>query len=555
MNLLLLPLSFIPKSDALVEINRIRDHNFSYFDFQIGDIVRLPDGKPISVGKRPEEGLLERGLVEGAFAMSETGNVPVYSAPPSVLVKMLPNRTNGTAIIINGVTNRLFDAETISDIELGDRSGEKGYLFSLKDYGCLVNGIYDVNIDVPNDRTNRHWKFALINGLNFEFEDSAYIFAPKGTIRYDSALKVKSEDAFLENDKEKNTFNFLIDAEHDTLHFSVDNLRLMIDVPMFAYKFDDGPWETQHPSDIWYTDFPKKIYIRYLAEKLKLIVDEKNNEEEARREITYEKLKSGLFECDVTWLRSWFSRNEAKKKVYVELSGSKQHFVDVVTKSIIVSSIIKGDFKKGTLIGSFDIIGKSNYFADISYNGSILANKIPIINGQLEFPADLLSGKYEVAVFEEELDNGGFNTTYYYPLQTFIRDLINPADLRGKNIRIRYIKNGIDSIFKIPLRHSYKVVNLRRHDKQDRHNYIGDLIDDTLKKVLLKVNVYIPDLNQLQYSSITFFDEYGDLVELLYDHKTGEIVSEEQNGLRPSEKYRRYECLFSDEYFFGFDFV
>ncbi len=71
---------------------------------------------------------------------------------------------------------------------MGDRSGETGYILNLSDYGCTEDGLFNVAVDVPNDRTNRFWQFVLINGISFEFEDAPYIFKSKGTIRFMEAF-------------------------------------------------------------------------------------------------------------------------------------------------------------------------------------------------------------------------------------------------------------------------------------------------------------------------------------------------------------------------------
>lgn len=547
--------SFTPISAALIETRRLRSLVFSYFNFQTGDIVRLPDGKPISVGKKVEEGLMQRGLVEGIYATFDEMRIPVYNAIPSVMAKILPKRSNGTAVSINGVVKHLFDAETISDIELGDRSGEKGYLFNLKDYGCSASGIYEVCVDVPNDRSNRRWKFALINGLKYDFEDAPYIFKPAGTVKFDPSLQVLPEDDFIQDDPERNTYNFQITANHDSLRFNIEHINIALDVPMFSYRFDGGLWATQRPAELWHSEFPKMICIKYPSDKMKLIMDDQDSEDEEEQEATYERLKTkGIFECDVTRFRSWFDREKALKRILLEFPGVKRAFIDVITKSVVVSSIIKGDFEKERLIGSFDIIGKSNYCADISFGSLVLAEKVPIVEGHLEFASDMHNGKYTVSVFEVEDDNSGFGGNNYYLLKTCDCDLINPSDLSGKNIRIRNLKKGADSVFALRLAYSYSIRMLQKLQKGDRHRYTGELINNNLRNTPYKVNVYIHDIIQLKNMTITYIDEYGDPAALLFDHRNGEIVLEEQHGLRPAEKYRRYEYLFDDEYIFGFEF-
>ena len=92
----------------------------------------------------------------------------------------------------------MFDFDTIV-LELKDGSDEIGYLIKLSDYGCTKDGLYQVYIDVPNDRTNRNWSFVLINNIYYEFEEAPYIFKTKGSIILNNDLNIKSLRRDIEN--------------------------------------------------------------------------------------------------------------------------------------------------------------------------------------------------------------------------------------------------------------------------------------------------------------------------------------------------------------------
>ena len=59
--------------------------------------------------------------------------------------------------------------------------------------------------------------------------------------------------------------------------------------------------------------------------------------------------------------------------------------------------------------------------------------------------------------------------------------------------------------------------------------------------------------DSLRYYSLLFWDEYdNDYLEFIYDSQKRCLVKEEEPGLRPSEKYRRYKMLYeSDMFFYG----
>ena len=59
--------------------------------------------------------------------------------------------------------------------------------------------------------------------------------------------------------------------------------------------------------------------------------------------------------------KSWFGREHTARKIYVSLPGDEKPrlFQQVVTKSLLVSALLKGDFEKNKLVGEFDIVGNS----------------------------------------------------------------------------------------------------------------------------------------------------------------------------------------------------
>ncbi|MDR1691396.1 MAG: hypothetical protein LBR35_00975, partial [Rickettsiales bacterium] len=147
---------FTPVSEAVEDTQIVGDLVFTYYNFTYGDIIRLPDDKPLSVGKKVEEGLLPRGVIANAYALNDNEHLPLYSTPPSFVLIIKAGREAGTAIDVNKKRFNLFDIET-QQLDLKDRSGNIGYKFNFKDFDCCENAIYEVVIDVPNDRKERFY--------------------------------------------------------------------------------------------------------------------------------------------------------------------------------------------------------------------------------------------------------------------------------------------------------------------------------------------------------------------------------------------------------------
>ncbi|MEL1135046.1 DNA-directed RNA polymerase subunit alpha C-terminal domain-containing protein [Desulfitobacterium sp. THU1] len=553
----------IPRSDALIEMERIGDMIRSCFEFQYGDVLRLPDGKAISIGKKLEEGLLQRKSLTKAYASYEEEKLPVFSSPPTLLLKINEKRVNGTVIEINGNRYRLFDRET-TVINLEDRSGETGYILRLADYGCEGNGIYTIVVDVPNDNTHRVWKYVLINGIGYEFEEAPYIFKSKATILFNENLKINALDHGMEKNPDENSYNFEITSDHDEVRFQpsdIPNIYLHFEIPVLKWKFDDGSWNIEMPSDLWHSDFPQVIYLKYPEDRIKLSMDEllEDQTNAIEQAVSYQKSKAkGIYECDTTRFKSWLGRDKIMRTVFLETHHTRIEVMRVITRSVVLSQLIKGDYKNGELIGEFDIVGHGQYYVDISLDHphKIIAEKLPIQNGKVRIKSDLNSGLYKLAIYEDEPDDTGFGISEYYLIGEFKHNIINPYNLEGKHLEIKHLKKGLDSIFQMNLSCTYVIANLKRINNNDLHAYQGTLLINRFGRsaIAYTVNVKIINLDRLHFIELTYFDGYDD-VEFLYDRDRKIICKVEEKGLRRAVRYRRYECLYPEEYVYVIDFT
>jgi hypothetical protein len=552
-----------PRSEALIENELVNGLVRSYFEFEYGDIVRLPDGNAISIGKKMEEGLLNRKLVQGANGIMGDLSLPIYAGSPTILLKIASKRANGTMIVINDQRYRIFDQE-VTVVDLDDRTGEMGYILNLNHFECTASGIYHCYIDVPNDRTNRSWSFALLNDFSYQFEDAPYIFHSRGTIGFHDGVKLEPKDKSFQKNSDQNSYNFTIDPKIDEISFihRLKDTELLIRflVPALRWKFDNGSWNVEKPSDIWHGDMPNMIYIKYRDDKLKFSMDEDFLEEEMDYSLLFQKSKNNnLFECDMTRVRSWLGREKVLRIGYLDLPNNRTEFLRLITRSVAISCLLKVDYESDELHGSLNIVGKSNYFVDMINldTNEYIAQKLPVTNGEFTMNHTSGSGRYKVNVFEDDEDDTGFGIINYMLVESFEQTLTNPYDLSGRSIALRYIKKGRASMFQMGLGCKYAIRNLQRNPEDDRRTYKGKLSISNAKlqsPIHYDVTVNFPELDKLQYAYISFFDGYDD-VEFLYDNQQNHLVKAEQKDLTRAVRYRRYESLFPEDYVYLVDFI
>lgn len=554
---------FIPVSDAIEDYVNLNSLRMTYYTFVRGDIVSLPDGKPISVGKRIQEGLLPRGSIDGVTAGED--RVTVFSSAPSVLVKALARRTAGMAISVNGKLWKVDGNEDkIQSFELMDRSGETGYILHLSDWGCQTDGLYTVTIDIPNDRSFRQWRFMLVNGMDFRFEDAPYVFKSVGTLCTPPELAFDKTDDIEKCDSDDigNHWSFFINPDLDDVKLRYLGTDLFFAVPALSYCFQGEEWSCEYHNNVWHSEFRPVLYVRCPASRITFSLDDSSNDDEdEEHSLSFAKIQErNLFECDLNPFRSCFDRNIAKRRIYLSFPGLEKRvrFLEVYTRSIFVSGMLTENYKTGTIDGAFDIVGKANYYVDLHFKGEKLAEKIPIVDGKVSIRSKLRSGSYFAQIFEAEEDEFGFGDLVYYEIGKKTLELVNAMDLSGKCIRIVSLMKNDETQNSLQLKRDYIICGLESLDDMQGHMYSGIMIVRNRNgdgRGIFKAYLEIPELSELNKGYITFDDD-GDPTEFLYDDEKNIIVRRPQEGLPRAARYRRYnKSVYPEDYVFEYEFM
>ncbi|MBR0340895.1 MAG: hypothetical protein IJH64_01320 [Oscillospiraceae bacterium] len=554
---------FAPVSDAIEDYMNLSALRMTYYSFVRGDIVSLPDGKPISIGKKIQEGLLPRGNVDGVVAGNE--DLVVYKSAPSVLIKTQARRMAGMAISVNGKLWKADDyRDRIQSFELMDRTGETGYIIHLADWGCEKDGIYTVTIDIPNDQSFRQWRFMLINGMDFRFEGAPYVFNPIGTLCTPAGLDLRKTEDITEydSDEDGNHWSFRIVPGLPEVKLLYLETELTFAIPAVSYRFQGEEWSGQLHNSIWHSDFQPLLSVKCPSSKITFSMDDSgNDDDDMEHSITFTKhQEKDLFECDLNPFKSCFDRDIAKRKIYLSFPDLAKpvRFLEVYTRSIVVSGMLTENYDAGTIEGVFDIVGKANYYVDLYYKGEKLAEKEPVIDGKVSIKTRLRSGSYIARIYEAEDDEFGFGDLIYYEIGEKTLELVNAKDLTGKNIRIISLKKTNSTQHELRLKRTYTIYNLESLDDVQGHLYSGTMVVKNMNgegRGVFKVYLEIPSLTELNKGYITFDDD-GDSVEFMYDDERCFIVREPQDGLTRASSYRRYnKSLYPEDYVFEYEFL
>lgn len=551
------------RSSALYDTQVIDGMLLSSFHFEFEDILHLPDGHVVIVGK-PEitNSIAGKGRIEGAVCRFDDREYDLYGKLPYLVLRMKADKFPGTAVMINGKRYRLSDLD-FESFSLDDRTDDKGYYIDLNNYLEQKNDVYRIAVDIPGG-SSPHWEFVYIEGFEVDFDEAPYVFEPRGTVAFPEHITIKSIEEGCERESGINGYKFVIGEVGRTLDFVTEigskDVDISIPVPAFFIKDENGEWNSDMPVPVWHADLPDVIDLAVPHHKITLYMDDvfSDSGDSERKEEYRRNIGDDHIVCDITRFKSYLSGDDFAKKLKMRFGDVDTNLFTIIVHSKVVSLQILGDFDANDIIVNADISGKADYFVDIRKDGEVVAEKIQLINGSARLHHEIRNGIYEVEAFELVEDDSGFGGEDYYSIGIYEQEMMNPYDMTDRSFSIIQIEDRNNPQLVLPLRFNYHVLDLKKTD--DNHTYNGMMI---VRKRFFKgseiaalpVSVKFEDLNKPNYVWISFVDEYGDDTDFLYDTRRQGILQEENMYLKPLVCYRRYTSLDSEEHVYHIDFI
>ena len=555
----------IVKSSALYDSQIIGGMLFSYFNFEYEDILHLPDGHVVIVGRQDiTNSIAGKGRIEGATCFIDDKQYDLYGRVPYVVLRMKSSRFPGTAISINGKRHRLSDINYES-FSIDDKTDDTGYYIDLHDYLGDKNDVYNIAVDIPGG-ASPHWEFVYIKDFAVTFDEAPYVFEPRGTVVFPDHIKIKETKTgdFCEPEPGINGYKFNIKEIGRTFDFTTEvrdnDVRISIPVPAFFIREQGGEWNSNIPASVWHADLPDIIDLAVPYHKITLYMDDVFAESsDSERAVEYRrKIGDDHILCDITKFKSYLSGDEFAKPLRMRFGEIDTNLFTIIIHSKVISLQIFGDFDANDIIVNADISGKADYCVDIRKESEIIAEKIPLINGVAKLHHEIGNGIYEVEVFETVEDDSGFGGEDYYSIGVFDQEMMNPYDMTDRSFKIIQLEERRNALAIMPFRFNYYVFDLKK--TQDNHIYSGMMV---VRRSFFKgseiaslpVSVRFDDLNRPNYVWISFVDDYGDDIDFLYDTRKQGILQEENPLLRPMVCYRRYTFLNDEDHIYHIDFI
>lgn len=556
------------EKDAVIDSNALYDSRtagnmlISYFQFEYEDIVKLPDGHAVIVGKKEIVNTIAgKGKVDGAKCEIDGKEYALYGKIPYLVLRMKSERARGTSISINGEKHRLTDLD-YKEFSLDDRSNDTGYYMNLASViGEDADDLYRIEVDIPNS-ASKAWNFVYIRNFEVKFEDAPYVFEPRGTACFPEHVRIKWIEEGCEKENGINAYKFEVKIVNRTLDFITfageKEVLVNMLIPAFFMKDEDGEWNSEKPSPVWYSDLPDVLSLSVPYHKVKLYMEEDDSEDGDTeiRELEYRKIIGDThIECDITKFKSYLSCDDAIKQLGMKFGNVDEPLLDIMIHSSVITCQLIGDFKENSLIVDAVIQGKSQYYADVMQNGSVIAEKVPIIDGKARIAWEIENAWYDVEIFELEQDDSGFGEEEFYSLGKFNQQLLNPYDMSHRSFKVIRIEKRDDSAETMPLGYSYYVENLEKTEKRDVYEGLM-VVEKNLGEVTaaLPVHVVFEDIDNPTYVWITFLDEYNEEMDFLYDTRRKGILQEENSRISKLACYRRYTVLDGYEDIFHIEF-
>ena len=556
-------------STALLETFIDNGLRITYLCFEYLDMLRLPRGKMIVIGKKIiEEGFVGKGLLESAYVVLGEAHYPLYHDLPRLILKLPASKADGTLLMVNGVRRQLLQWDTVA-FQLEDTSNEVGYCVALQKKDFPGNGLCEIIVDAPGKK-NKCWRFVYMEELEVRFDGAPYVFQSRGSIALPDALTLSYDNNVYVKDKGHNIFMFKLSGDQReavfTTNLSDQSAVLHFAIPALFWRFDNAKWNVGQPAEIWHRAFPSSIELSVPWHKVSVYLDEDDSVEGELEEdfimqeaaVVRSNQEDHTFLFDTTKFKSYFAGEKIIRTVFIDFASEHIEFIKVITASYVSSCTISGDFEANILSIQTDLIGGAHYYIDVSCGDIVLLDKVCLYNGEFIGKTELRSGIYKVILYESEPNETGFGSSCLNELASFESRLINPYDMRGRTFEILYWCNKDDPSIRTLLGMQYFVKDLEYASNEDYRTYIGTMVvkpkDQQYAEAAYPVHVDFFDLEHLTTVRITF-PEDALLNPFIWDTQRHILIKREDPRIRNPEKYRRFVMLDSDTDVFYIQFV
>lgn len=523
------------------------------FEFENGDILILPSGENMVVGEHYSDGLIPRGRVKNTFYLKDGERKNIYSREPNLLLTIPQSKINGTVIDCNGARYRLSDCRCF-DFESLDAKGCRGFLVPLDQFSELRESAENcIFVDVPGAIYAKQFEFALVRDFAVNFDGAPYVFKERAAVTFPQGIDVACEISDVHALQDENGFIFELRPELQNLPVTVNrSLSVYLDIPVLMWSTDGVAWRIDAMREIWSKDFFKSPTIHFKPASFQISMqtdsDAGDDDNDELHEVKAEP-RQDCVDIDLTRFKSWISRNQLRHGITIQVESKEYEFATVYSRSYIIDCETSADYDAGTLRCSCDIIGKSDYYVDITHveSGTLLASKRKLDNGVLVLNDRLRNGNYRIEVFEADCDDCDFDEPDYYSIFSKTQELLNKDDMSGSNLVVRQFRLAHRSTLFTSFRCAYLVKNI---EKVGPGEYEGQLYKND-EDTGIKTSIVFVDYTDLRYFTMQFWDDYdGCFVDFLFDCEEGTLVKEEEPGLPTKVRYRRYKFLDSYDYVF-----
>lgn len=540
------------ETNAEYNVDSYGNLNLYSFYFEIGNVVKKPNGKAFIVGDNIEEGLIEnRNYSSLAFVQKNDNNYPLFNKAPNILFKTKAKAENGIIIAVNGKNSHL-DLNKCIEFRQDD-SDINCYLLNLQNY-CVDNGVYEIIIDIPNDRKNRNYHFAYIKDFYFNYDKTSYIFCDKGNIELPFGFE--KNDDFVKKINE-DSFDFKITKSLEFLSFSSqEGMKVVIYIPILRWKFDlEDDWNICTPEKLWHKEFPEMIYFSFPYKRLEIYSNfiDMDSEKESCVLGTYNP-DSKTISVETRKIKSWLEMGPTSHNLYVRAPQLDSKFITVVTKSVLVKCNLKNDIKEKQLIIESTIIGFSDCAVDIFCDGECIISKQPLKYNGTKIKTDNLFGNFEVIFFEtddEDDDDFDFGVEVYSEFDKRKFSIENTNDLSNKIIKVDYIteEKKKNSIFNPPKFYIKDFIIEDVYWDEDEQLFVGK--SKSSNCLLNDLKISIEFINDCDDKVLIYYYSKDEkcFIDFLYDKTLEGLVLEEDSNIISTQSRKRYIMCYGDYYY------
>lgn len=560
-------------SDCIDYTNDYDQFGFYSINVSNDSIVHIGSRTISLAGEYSEEPFFEEEIIDFDIYDYDGNKIVATRNHPTVSFVVEERKFDGTVLIVNGIKCPLTDIKN-KMVYSTATSGKVAVILTLEEILPKWDGVFDVIIDIPDEKNKRVSKYVRLEKLDIRFGKS--IYSADDTVYVLVTNEEKNiwpirEDIELAGIN-ANTDEYLVpvigDEEYIDFYLELNEL-LTAKIPLYVFRagFSATSMSFEQPEYIWYSDLQETLYCKAPdLDEVRVYLNHNKDDY-----LVGENIGKNIFRIDISALKEQIVSNTKDVWAYINVICFGRRKRSFVLYSILRTMWVDPYFDfvnvNGTIAFNMKVEGKAELVVDIEdeYTKEKLVEDRIIKSGVTLLPELKSNGTYNIFPKMVEEDEFGLNCQVQSLRHLYNQSYVVLDDLReyrlpigdllyeDEKLKLSYdyfidVREKIDSKTFEGYMHGLKKEPRKSRTQNSKYTIGAD--GRPIKKKFGKVRIEILEEDDksilIQILTDTYDEIYEEWIELYYDNEQNTLLHCNDHALGKAVNYSKFTFLDAD---------